>query len=100
MNLVLIIINENFKNKLDFWPANSPDLSPIEELWALVQEKIGKYNFESTEELAKKLQLEGLTIDRTHILRIEKGTVILKDFELIIISKLLNMDLNELKNIL
>jgi len=49
-------INENFKNKLEFWPANSPDLSPIEELWALVQEKIGKYNFESTEELAKKLQ--------------------------------------------
>lgn len=54
----------------------------------------------SREELAKKLQLEGLNIDRTHILRIEKGTVILKDFELIIISKLLNIDLNELKNIL
>ena len=54
----------------------------------------------SREELAKKLQLEWLNIDRTHILRIEKGTVILKDFELIIIGKLLNMDLNELKNIL
>ena len=49
-------INQNFDNKLEFWPANSPDLSPIEELWALVQEKLSKYNFETTEELTKKLQ--------------------------------------------
>ncbi len=54
----------------------------------------------SREELAKKLQLEGLNIDRTHILRIEKGSVILKDFELITIGKILDIDLNELKNIL
>lgn len=49
------------------------------------------------EQLAEKLQLEGLNIDRTHILRLEKGQVILKDFELIIIAKIIDLDLNSLK---
>ena len=48
-------LNTNFENKLKFWPANSPDFSPIEELWSLVQEKLNKYTFENTEEMARKL---------------------------------------------
>lgn len=49
-------IETNFPKRLSFWPANSPDLSPIEELWALVQEKLSKYTFNDTNEMVKKLQ--------------------------------------------
>jgi len=48
-------INANFLNHLDFWPPNSPDLSPIEELWAIVEEKLNNYSFNSLEEMTKKL---------------------------------------------
>ena len=48
-------INSNILNHLDFWPANSPDLSPIEELWAIVEEKLNDYSFNSLEEMTKKL---------------------------------------------
>ena len=50
----------------------------------------------SRENLAEQLQLLGINIDRTHILRIEKGNVILKDFELIAICKILNINYSDL----
>ena len=49
-------IKNNFTHYLDFWPANSPDLSPIEELWSIVEEKLNKYSFKNTSEMAQKLQ--------------------------------------------
>lgn len=52
----------------------------------------------SREDLAEQLQLLGLSIDRTHILRIEKEKVIIKDFELLAICKILNIDYYELQN--
>jgi len=55
---------------------------------------IEKYRTEqnmSRENLAEQLQLLGLNIDRTHILRIEHGKVILKDFELLAICKVLKI---------
>ena len=48
-------INKNFSNHLDFWPANSPDLSPIEELWAIVEERLNYYDFKDLEEMTRKL---------------------------------------------
>ena len=48
-------INQNFDNFLEFWPPNSPDLSPNEELWAIVAEKLNCYTFNSLEEMTKKL---------------------------------------------
>lgn len=48
-------IENNFKNNLEFWPPNSPDLSPIEELWAIVEDKLNNYSFETLEEMTKKL---------------------------------------------
>jgi len=48
-------INQNFKNHLEFLPPNSPDLLPIEELWAIVQDKINNYSFETLEDMSKKL---------------------------------------------
>lgn len=52
----------------------------------------------SREDLAKQLQLLGLSIDRTHILRIEKEKVIIKDFELLAICKILHIDYYELQD--
>lgn len=50
------------------------------------------------EELCRKLQLTGINIDRVHLYRIEKGKVILKDFELLAICKILNIDFDALKS--
>lgn len=52
------------------------------------------------ENLCRKLQLMGINIDRWHLYDILDCKVILKDFELIAISKVLNIDLNEFKNML
>ena len=35
------------------------------------------------EELCQKMQLLGINMDRVHLYRLEKGLVIIKDFELI-----------------
>lgn len=51
------------------------------------------------EDLCRKLQLSGLNIDRWHLYKIINKRVILKDFELIIICKILDIDLNDLKKI-
>ena len=44
--------------KLDFWPPNSPDLSPIECVWAEVQKKLEGYTFNSLEDMKKKIIYE------------------------------------------
>ena len=51
----------------------------------------------SREDLAAKLQLLGINVDRSYIYRIERQKVLLKDFELIAICKILDIDYNELK---
>lgn len=51
------------------------------------------------EDLCRKLQLSGINIDRWHLYKILDGKVILKDFELIIICKILDIDMNDLKSI-
>lgn len=51
------------------------------------------------EDLCRKLQLAGLNIDRWHLYKIINKKVILKDFELIIICKILDIDLNDLKKL-
>ena len=38
-------INNNFKNKLEFWPADSPDLSPIEEIWSFVSHQLYRRDY-------------------------------------------------------
>ena len=50
------------------------------------------------DQLASKLQLEGLNIDKSFISKVESRKVVLKDFELLLIAKVLDIDLNELKN--
>lgn len=52
----------------------------------------------SRDELASQLQLLGINIDRTGILRIENNQVILKDFELVAICKILQINYKDLEN--
>lgn len=63
-------------------------------------EKYRKLRNMSREDLAEKLQLLGLNIDRVTIYRIEQNNVILKDFELIAICEILNIGLEQLKPLL
>ena len=52
------------------------------------------------EDLCRKLQLNGINIDRWHLYKIINGKVILKDFELIIILNILYVDFNNLKDLI
>ncbi|MBR5253381.1 MAG: helix-turn-helix transcriptional regulator [Clostridia bacterium] len=45
----------------------------------------------SQQELAAKLQVEGVNIERDSISRIEKGTRFVADYELLILCKILNI---------
>lgn len=53
----------------------------------------------SKESLCRELQLVGINIDIWHLYKIINGKVISKDFELIIIGKILDIDFNNLKNL-
>lgn len=45
------------------------------------------------EELAAKLQVEGITIERDSVSRIEIGTRFVADFELVVLARVLKVDL-------
>lgn len=51
-------------------------------------------------ELCKKLELEGVYINRDELLLMEKNQLMIKDFEVVAISKILDIDLNNLKDYL
>jgi transposase len=48
-------ISQKFSNFLHLWPANSPDLNPIEGLWAILQERLHQRTYNSVEEMKKQL---------------------------------------------
>lgn len=52
----------------------------------------------SREDLAQQMQLRALNVDRSYIFRIEKGKAIIKDFELIAISEILEIDCQKLRD--
>lgn len=45
------------------WPANSPDLSPIENAWAIVERKMKKIKFNSLLEFSTALRSEWLRLE-------------------------------------
>lgn len=51
-------------------------------------------------ELCKKLELQGVYINRDELLLMEKNQLMIKDFEMVAISKILDIDLNKLKSYL
>lgn len=53
----------------------------------------------SKKDLSKELELCGVYINRDELLLIEKSQLLVKDFELIAISKILDIDLNNLKKL-
>ena len=61
---------------------------------AMEKKNIGKM------ELSKKLELMGVYINRDELLKIEKNELMVKDFELAAISKVLDIDLNNAKDYL
>ena len=60
-------------------------------------QKYRKLRNMSREELAEKLQLLGISYDRTTVYRIENGKSLIKDFELLTICKILKIDYIELE---
>ena len=54
----------------------------------------------SKTKLSIKLELIGINLSQTEIYRIEENKMSVKDFELIGLAKILNIDLNTLKNLL
>ena len=50
----------------------------------------------SKEEVCRRLQLHGVDIDRIELYRMETEQMIIKDFELIALCKVLGIDANEL----
>lgn len=52
----------------------------------------------SREDLAQKLQLYGIIVDRSYIYRIEKQKSVIKDYELLVIANILDIDINKYKN--
>ena len=63
-------------------------------------EKILREKNMTKEDLCRKLQLNGNNIDRWHLYKIINGKVILKDFELITILNILDVDFNNLRNLI
>lgn len=67
----------------------------------VVGELIKKYRIEQNltkVEVSKRLQLHAVYIDHTELHRMEIGKMIIKDFELIALCKVLNIDYEKLKN--
>lgn len=51
-------------------------------------------------EVSRRLQLHAVYIDRIQLYRMETGQMIIKDFELIALCKVLDIPFDELKNII
>ncbi len=52
----------------------------------------------SKSDVSRQLQLHAVYIDRIQLYRMETGQMIIKDFELIALCKVLNIPFEELKN--
>ena len=49
----------------DFWPSNSPDLNPIEHVWAMLEKALEqkRHSINNIDELREQLELEWKNID-------------------------------------
>jgi hypothetical protein len=58
---------EERANLIQQWPPNSPDLSGIENLWAILKQRISNYHFQTISELKEQLQREWSAIPQETI---------------------------------
>lgn len=65
----------------------------------LIKEYREKQNL-SKSELGRRLQLHAVYIDRTELQRMETGRMIIKDFELIALFKVLNIPFDKLNDLI
>lgn len=65
----------------------------------LIKEYREKANL-SKSELSRQLQLHAVYIDRTELVRMESGRMIIKDFELIALCKVLKIPFNILADLI
>lgn len=54
----------------------------------------------SKDEVCRRLQLHAVYLDRTELNRMETGRMIIKDFELLALCKVLDIDYEELKSLI
>jgi len=54
------------KDYLIKWPPYSPDLNPIENLWADLKKRVEKHNCTSVEELKEAVELEWKQTDKAY----------------------------------
>ncbi|CAF3714869.1 unnamed protein product [Rotaria sordida] len=47
------------------WPAHSPDLNPVENLWAIIDKKFKKIPMHTIQELNERLRSEWLSVEST-----------------------------------
>lgn len=58
---------------LDLWPDNSPDLNPMESLWSLLKNQVGKHKPTSCDQLQTLIRQEWFTLSRHLALKLISG---------------------------
>jgi transposase len=61
--------------KTMFWPGQSPDLNPIENLWAYIEGKLAGQRFSNVDDLWKAVKLEWENIDISRCSRLSRSVV-------------------------
>ena len=46
------------------WPANSPDLNPIENIWSVLKQRVEKHSVKTKEDLIKAVKEEWCSLEK------------------------------------